>query len=245
MTWTGSAVLSTGAAAFVGAAGDNQLHRHYATQWVIAERVPVQVMGEDGVVARGGVILCPAGVSHRLVTTAPEVGLLYAEPTFGLGRLASYTTIQVLEKSANVMLFQRLTAAVATQDADALHALIETFTGPLRLRATETTRIRSLMESPLMHPLPPPLAVAARHAGCSPSRFSHQFSTEMGIAYRAFVKWRKLLAAIGAISQGQDFTTAAHAGGFADSAHFSRTFKAMFGMAPSRLFAELTLAEKR
>lgn len=245
MTWTGSAVLLTGTAAFVGAAGDNQLHRHYATQLVIAERVPAEVMGEDGVVARGGVILCPAGVYHRIVTTVPEVGLLYAEPTIGLGRLASCTTIQVLEKSANVMLFQCLTAAVATQDADALHALIETFTGPLRLRSTGTARIRSLMESPLMRPLPPPLAVAARHAGCSPSRFSHQFSTEMGIAYRAFVKWRKLLASIGAIAQGQDFTTAAHAGGFADSAHFSRTFKAMFGMAPSRLFAELALAEKR
>jgi len=229
----------------VGAAGDNQLHRHYATQLVISKRLPVEVMGENGVVVSGGVILCPAGVYHRIVTTAPEVGLLYAEPTIGLGRLASCTTIEVLEKSANVVLFEQLNVAVAMQDTDALHALIETFTGPLRLRATGTTRIRLLMESPLMHPLPPPLAVAARQAGCSPSRFSHQFSAEMGIAYRAFLKWRKLLSAIGAIAQGQDFTTAAHAGGFADSAHFSRTFKAMFGMAPSRLFAELTLAEKR
>lgn len=243
MIWTGSALLSTGMAAFVGAAGDNHLHHHYATQLVIGDQEPVDVVDQHGLVARGGLVLCPAGVPHRVATTTASIGLLYVEPTIGLGRLASSTAIQVLAQTVQPALFRRLTATVAAQDADALRALIEDTIGePLRPRAAGVARVQALIESTLFHPVPPPLAVAAAHAGCSPSRFSHQFSDEMGIAYRAFVKWRKLLAAIGAVAQGNDLTTAAHAGGFADSAHFSRTFRDMFGMAPGQLLSRLDLS---
>lgn len=36
--------------------------------------------------------------------------------------------------------------------------------------------------------------------------------------------------------RGAGLTEAAHRAGFADSAHLSRTFRAMFGVAPSLLF---------
>ena len=36
--------------------------------------------------------------------------------------------------------------------------------------------------------------------------------------------------------RGASLTEAAHLAGFADSAHLSRTFRAMFGVAPSLLF---------
>ena len=36
--------------------------------------------------------------------------------------------------------------------------------------------------------------------------------------------------------RGANLTEAAHLAGFADSAHLSRTFRAMFGVAPSLLF---------
>jgi AraC-like DNA-binding protein len=37
--------------------------------------------------------------------------------------------------------------------------------------------------------------------------------------------------------EGKTLTEAAYGAGFSDSAHFSRVFKAMFGIAPSLLFS--------
>ncbi|HUL98536.1 MAG TPA: helix-turn-helix domain-containing protein [Mycobacterium sp.] len=47
--------------------------------------------------------------------------------------------------------------------------------------------------------------------------------------------WLRLVDAIGALSGGASLTDAAHRTGFSDSAHLSRTFRRMFGMAPSLL----------
>jgi AraC-like DNA-binding protein len=44
--------------------------------------------------------------------------------------------------------------------------------------------------------------------------------------------WRKLEQAALAISTGASLAEAAHAGGFADQPHFSRTMRRMFGLTP-------------
>ena len=41
--------------------------------------------------------------------------------------------------------------------------------------------------------------------------------------------------AVERMADGASLTEAAHEAGFADSAHFSRTFRRMFGLAPSSL----------
>ena len=55
---------------------------------------------------------------------------------------------------------------------------------------------------------------------------------EMGVAFRAYLLWLRLDFALTTYVAGSNLTEAAHAGGFADSAHFSRTFRKMFGIAP-------------
>ena len=51
-----------------------------------------------------------------------------------------------------------------------------------------------------------------------------------------FFLWCRLRAAAEIAMRGSSLTEAAHAAGFADSAHLSRTFRSMFGIAPSFLF---------
>jgi len=75
----------------------------------------------------------------------------------------------------------------------------------------------------------------AAAAGLSPSRFLHLFKQTTGVPLRRYRIWNRMGVAIRRIAGGATLTEAAHAAGFASSAHFSAAFRAMFGMIPSRL----------
>ncbi|MEO7477383.1 MAG: AraC family transcriptional regulator [Gemmatimonadales bacterium] len=72
----------------------------------------------------------------------------------------------------------------------------------------------------------------------SPSRFRHLFVREVGLAFRPYVLWLRLNRAVEAFASGASLTTAAYGAGFADSAHLSRTFRRMYGMAAGTLRLE-------
>lgn len=76
----------------------------------------------------------------------------------------------------------------------------------------------------------------ASEVGASRSWLTHRFSREMGTPLRRYVAWRRLRRALELALQGASLTEAAHRAGFADGAHFSRTYRATFGMAPQWLF---------
>lgn len=71
----------------------------------------------------------------------------------------------------------------------------------------------------------------------SPTRLMHVFKREMGMPVRRFVLWARLRAAVNALQDHGSLTDAAHAMGFADSAHLSRTFSQMFGIPPSQVLS--------
>jgi AraC family transcriptional regulator len=79
------------------------------------------------------------------------------------------------------------------------------------------------------------LGEAAAAAALSPGRFRHLFVAQTGTSFRAYVLWTRLNVAIQFAMAGQSWTEAAHAAGFADSAHMTRTFRRMFGMNPAAL----------
>jgi AraC-like DNA-binding protein len=69
----------------------------------------------------------------------------------------------------------------------------------------------------------------------SPTRLTHVFSREVGIPFRRFVLWTRIKHAVSTTRAGANLTAAAVAAGFSDAAHFSRTFRGMFGLSPSRV----------
>lgn len=79
------------------------------------------------------------------------------------------------------------------------------------------------------------LQKAAKVVGLSSGRASHLFVDEAGIPFRTYVLWLRLVRAVEAHSDGMSLTGAAQEAGFADSAHFSRTFKRMFGVPAAAL----------
>ncbi|PSW22327.1 AraC family transcriptional regulator [Photobacterium sanctipauli] len=70
----------------------------------------------------------------------------------------------------------------------------------------------------------------AEQLGMSESRFLHLFKQHIGIAWRPYLRWRRLICAVYSLMKGEDATSAAHIAGFSDSAHLSRTFREMFGV---------------
>ncbi|MCI0918182.1 AraC family transcriptional regulator [Pseudomonas stutzeri] len=63
---------------------------------------------------------------------------------------------------------------------------------------------------------------------------SHWLQDNIGIPLRKLLLWQKLRRALEAVSSAQDATEAAHAAGFADSAHLSRICLRTFGLRPSQ-----------
>jgi AraC-like DNA-binding protein len=171
---------------------------------------------------------------------------LFVEPESREGRVLQnrYGGIESLEGEAVRRAAERLGSLFAQRARDASlvdegRALIRALAGgdeaaqpldPRIARAIEVLRTR------LDHAAR--LSEAARTVHLSPERFRHLFLEQTGMRFRPYVLWLRLERALEAYAAGQSLTDAAQAGGFADSAHLSRTFRRMFGVAPASLTIE-------
>lgn len=80
------------------------------------------------------------------------------------------------------------------------------------------------------------VAAAAAQVGLSASRLAHVVTAALGSSPRAYRTWFLLRRALGAaLLGGANLTEAAHAAGFADSAHLTRTCKQLMGVRPAQM----------
>jgi AraC-like DNA-binding protein len=79
------------------------------------------------------------------------------------------------------------------------------------------------------------LKTVAATVGLSPSRFMHLFTASVGVPLRPYILWLRLQCGAGELARGTSVTDAAHAAGFADAAHFTRTFRRMIGATPRQV----------
>lgn len=79
------------------------------------------------------------------------------------------------------------------------------------------------------------LPAAAEHVCLSHSRARHLFVAQTGLPFKTYVLWLRLERAVALYAGGTSLTEAAHSAGFADSAHFSRTFRRTFGLPAAAL----------
>lgn len=111
-----------------------------------------------------------------------------------------------------------------------VHSIQEMYSDP---------RIRTVVQTILQWEDPdsaPGVDRLAKIAGLSPSRLAHLFQEQVGIPIRSLRTWFRLKAAAVSIRRGASLTDAALAAGFYDQAHFTHTFRDMFGLPPSQIF---------
>lgn len=83
----------------------------------------------------------------------------------------------------------------------------------------------------------------ASEVDLSASRLLHLIKEETGSSYRKFRMWQRLRYAVSILGSAHSLTYAAVEAGFNDASHFTRCFKARYGVTPSSVHRVLEMYE--
>ena len=119
--------------------------------------------------------------------------------------------------------------------ADAARRIVQALTGGVPSVMSDERILRAIayIRANLDRPLT--LDEVAAEACLSPGRFRHLFVEQTGMGLRPYLLWRRFLRVWELLMAGETLSSAAHAAGFADAAHLSRTSRSTFGFPPSAM----------
>lgn len=241
--WRGRVFLGIGDMLYVGPVGPTTLHGHHAFQLVLTRAGPMTLRGHDetsAVACEGAVV--PSDAAHAVVVGCRSAVMLYVEPEGADGRrLRALAPPRDRGPAGWRERGHPLAARVCLDlpgtwdEADRFRAaMIDALVGPAaRPTPQHPALLRALPRIQAALDRPVRLGAIAEDVGLSESRLAHLFAEELGLPFRTYVAWLRLRRAAGSLQAGASITTAAHDAGFADSAHFTRTFRRMFGIVPS------------
>ncbi|TDR45625.1 AraC-like DNA-binding protein [Tahibacter aquaticus] len=237
--------IGSGAAYFAGDVRDNDLHAHYVLQIAIASGDPLRVTERHGLEHCASGIIIPSGKPHCVRGSSAgetEALLLFLEPATDLGRLV--TTHYALDAGQIVDISPTRVEAVRQIYADSgetgeplLRGLVAALTSSAWRSRSIDRRVacaldyidHHLCDADSLDHVAERLSVTSRY-------LRKLFERELGISPQRYRQWCKLRTALTCVLRGDTFTDAAATAGFTDSAHFSRTFRSMFGSSPSAVF---------
>ena len=150
----------------------------------------------------------------------------------GIAEIGRAPVVDTLPSLRAAALERRGRAAIVEQARRVVHALTQQ-AEPSAASDERIIRAVRYVNDHLSAPLT--LKQVADVAYLSPSRFRHLFAEQTGMGLRQYVLWRRFVSVWEHRMNGASLSTAAHAAGFADSAHLTRTSRRMFGMPPSSL----------
>lgn len=246
--WAGAATATPGLLAFAGQVGTAAPHAHAAVQVVLVTAGDLVLVDGNGMGQPADLAIIPAGVRHELLAAPGTWGLLaYLDAASRAGRAATMrvratggdpaeaSTWQaaaqpVLDPGGSPVPLPFLAPAAARLDGLS-PPLLPSPGGPPAALERALTLVPQLIGGPLL------LEDLAARVGLSASRLGHLFAEHLQLPYPSWRRWARLLRAIDAVREGASLTTAAHTAGFADSAHLTRTCRAMFGITPSQALA--------
>lgn len=245
--YQGDFVAWRGGAAFLGCGGSGTIdtHTHYAIQLVLGAPSGLHVQfGRRGSLLPCAGAVIPSAAPHTIDVNACEwSAVIFVEPETTEGKALTERLggqMLVLEPDWVQAATARLEHAWRTErSADRVRCLCQALVQDLaqaRSREPSDPRVLAAVEYiQARGGQPITLEAIAAHTHLSPSRFRHLFVEETGMPLRTYLLWRRLLHVWTLLMQGETLSRAAHAAGFADSAHLSRTSRTMFGLSPSTM----------
>lgn len=241
--WQGASLWIVDAAqARQGETGRANFHSHHAIQislalggWFRLDTLGAHVRSEVAAVA--------ADTKH-VIDAEGLTGIVFIEPESEAGRaitrrLFAERELVAVETEIIGDFRERLAAASAADDDRGLVALGRELVSILSIGAVANDadpRIRKVIAwAAEQIDQPISLSDALVVGGLSASRLRHLFVEQTGLPFKTYLLWLRLTRAVEAVAGGASLTQAAHEAGFSDSAHFSRTFRRMFGVPPAAL----------
>lgn len=254
--YRGDFVAWSGVCGFIGSGGDGAIapHSHYAIQVMLGAPRGLRVQfGRRGEWVACAAAIVPSRATHTIDVSACDMSVvLFVEPETPEGKALAARLqgrLEVLDGESVARAAQALEHAWRVEKSrtevnaicgrliqDLSNTAPRQPSDPRVLAAVEYLRQRVDQAVPL--------AEVARLANLSADRFRHLFVEETGMPLRTYVLWRRLLHVWTLLSAGETLSGAAHAAGFADSAHLSRTARTMFGLPPSVLQMKGPLSER-
>jgi AraC-like DNA-binding protein len=221
------------------------MHSHYAIQIALGSEPGIRFRPTDDVdwTPYDGVVIASRQPHTMDATVVRYNVVMFVEPETREGRALAErmgsTGIAPIEAETAARLAADVFDAWINQRSEsalraAAQRVVSTLTGgiePLVVSDERILRAISHINSHLESELS--LDDVAAVAFLSPSRFRHLFVEQTGLGLRPYILWRRFLRATELMLSGESVSAAAHAAGFADAAHFTRTSKRMFGFAPS------------
>jgi AraC-like DNA-binding protein len=242
-TGTGRIVLWRGGSIWIGNAEEGtDFHAHHAIQVTLALSggvVRFRSAGENWNAYKAAVVT--AHQSHAFDSRGELVALIFAEPESLEGRAIQERYSKGISSLADYAFEQESAALAAAYHGGAADAELAAYARavisklgsshalPVKPLDPRIERAITVLRERLGEAVTMAEIAAAVHL--SPERFRHLFLKETGIRFRPYLLWLRLELAVASYAAGNSLTEASYAGGFADSAHFSRTFRRMFGVA--------------
>lgn len=212
-------------------------HRHHCVQLVMALHGSLRVRGgsEDAWTTCGAVLVRP-DAEHEVDagSTAVLIGFIDAESEIGTA-LSDRIGGNLARVPSHEIARWRAVLGRAPSKASAERWLTQYL-----LRRKRAVRMHPRVRRVLAYLKRPhallgdtSLKTLAAVGGLSRSRFMHVFTESVGVPVRPYVLWLRLQRAACDLVNGASVTSAAHAAGFSDAAHLTRTFRRMLGTTPT------------
>jgi AraC-like DNA-binding protein len=230
-------------------------HAHHALQVTIALRGTVGFETEAGAFAGPAAAVAPdlshafradGAVAHLFVEPESRVGRALAARVFQRGPIAALDATPLEEVRARLCAWFDRPSRSDSHLVELGRALVSELAAERPGIDGPDARVKRILDwapGQLRHPVS--LVDAARLVGLSSGRTRHLFVEQTGLPFRTWLLWLRLQKALEGYAQGRSLTDAALEAGFSDAAHFSRTFRSMFGITADSLAINLDRSAPR
>lgn len=231
--------MTQGAALYSGAIIDTGVHSHHAIQIVLTAKEKFQIRLENNLSFASAVII-DSDVEHELFASGTHCIFFYVEPESEFGQKLKEKMHGEYEffDDHKDLCTDLVSSCVQRPSVREFRKIVQQHWHMPEKKTSFDPRIGQVLH--LIDDVEfkkTKISGLAGKIGISESRLQHLFKEQVGISIRKYLLWKRIVDGINFAVRGRDFSTAAFEAGFADGAHMSRTFKAMFGINLSDFFS--------